>query len=104
MKFFEKRGVALVVLVISIAAAVFIGQSRKDTFIAKTPTALLDVQYRQWVCDDAGLLSDKTEQLISTLDEVARIQKEGAAKRKEAEVELGRIEGELKQKLMELRS
>ena len=64
MKFFEKRGVALVVLVISIAAAVFIGQSRKDTFIAKTPTALLDVQYRQWVCDDAGLLSDKTEQLI----------------------------------------
>ena len=43
------------------------------------------------------------EQLISTLDEVARIQKEGAEKRKAAEVELGRIEGELKQKLLELR-
>lgn len=64
MRFFEKRGVALVVLVLAIAAAVFIGQSRKDTFIAKTPTALLDVQYKQWICDDAGLLSDQTEQLI----------------------------------------
>ena len=64
MKFFEKRGVALVVLVLAIAAAVFIGQSRKDAFIAKTPTALLDVQYKQWICDNAGLLSDQTEQLI----------------------------------------
>ena len=44
------------------------------------------------------------EQLVSTLDEVVNIQREGAQKRKEAEVELGRIEGELKQKLMELRS
>ena len=43
------------------------------------------------------------EQLISTLDEVMRIQTEGAQKRKEAEAELGRIEGELKQKLLELR-
>ncbi|MEG1073282.1 MAG: toxic anion resistance protein, partial [Oscillospiraceae bacterium] len=43
------------------------------------------------------------EQLISTLDEVMQIQTEGAQKRKEAELELGRIEGELKQKLMELR-
>ena len=37
-----------------------------------------------------------------TLDEVLAIQQEGAAKRKAAEAELGRIEGELKQKLMEL--
>ena len=46
---------------------------------------------------------DTNEQLISTLDEVLSIQKEGAAKRKAAEAELGRIEGELKQKLLELR-
>ena len=52
---------------------------------------------------DIETLQHTNEQLISTLDEVARIQKEGAAKRKAAEVELGRIEGELKQKLMELR-
>ena len=53
---------------------------------------------------DIETLQHTNQQLISTLDEVARIQKEGAAKRREAEVELGRIEGELKQKLLELRS
>ena len=52
---------------------------------------------------DIETLQHTNQQLISTLDEVARIQKEGAAKRKEAEAELGRIEGELKQTLMELR-
>ena len=51
---------------------------------------------------DIETLQHTNEQLISTLDEVARIQKEGAEKRKAAEVELGRIEGELKQKLLEL--
>ena len=64
MKFFEKRGVALVVLVLAIAGAVFIGQSRKDGFIAKKPTELLDVQYQDWICDEAGLLNGQTEQLI----------------------------------------
>ena len=34
MDFFKKRGVALAVLVIAIVGAVFIGQSRKDSFIA----------------------------------------------------------------------
>ena len=53
---------------------------------------------------DIETLQHTNEQLISTLDEVINIQREGAAKRKAAEVELGRIEGELKQKLMELRS
>ena len=53
---------------------------------------------------DIETLQHTNQQLISTLDEVLNIQKEGAAKRKEAEVELGKIEGELKQKLLELRS
>ena len=48
-------------------------------------------------------LQHTNQQLISTLDEVLNIQREGAAKRREAEAELGRIEGELKQKLLELR-
>ena len=52
---------------------------------------------------DIQTLQHTNQQLISTLDEVMTIQKEGAAKRKEAELELGRIEGELKQKLLELR-
>ncbi len=53
---------------------------------------------------DIETLQHTNQQLISTLDEVIQIQKDGAQKRKEAEAELGRIEGELKQKLMELRS
>ena len=52
---------------------------------------------------DIETLQHTNQQLISTLDEVIRIQKEGAQKRKAAEAELGKIEGELKQKLMELR-
>ena len=64
MEFFKKRGVALVVLMLAIAGAVFIGQSRKDGFIAKKPTELLDVQYQDWICDEAGLLNGETEQLI----------------------------------------
>ena len=51
---------------------------------------------------DIETLQHTNQQLISTLDEVLTIQKEGAAKRKAAEAELGRIEGELKQKLLEL--
>ena len=53
---------------------------------------------------DIETLQHTNQQLISTLDEVLNIQKEGAAKRKAAEAELGRIEGELKQKLLELRT
>ena len=52
---------------------------------------------------DIETLQHTNQQLISTLDEVLTIQKEGAAKRQAAETELHRIEGELKQKLLELR-
>jgi uncharacterized protein YaaN involved in tellurite resistance len=52
---------------------------------------------------DIETLQHTNQQLISTLDEVLNIQRDGAAKRKAAEIELGKIEGELKQKLMELR-
>ncbi len=48
-------------------------------------------------------LQHTNQQLISTLDEVMKIQTEGTQKRRQAELELGRIEGELKQKLLELR-
>ena len=52
---------------------------------------------------DMETLKATNESLISTLDEVMRIQTEGHQKRMEAEKELGRIEGELKNKLLELR-
>ena len=64
MEFFKKRGVALAVLVVAIVGAVFIGQSRKAGFIAKEPTALADVKYQSWICDEAGLLSETTKQTI----------------------------------------
>lgn len=52
---------------------------------------------------DIETLKYTNESLISTLDEVMKIQEEGHTKRQEAEVELKRMEGELKNKLLELR-
>ena len=52
---------------------------------------------------DIETLQKTNQELIATLEEVRQIQADGAKKRAEAEVELGRIEGELKQKLLELR-
>ncbi len=51
---------------------------------------------------DIETLKHTNESLISTLDEVLRIQQEGRQKRREAELEMGRIENELKQKLLEI--
>lgn len=51
---------------------------------------------------DMETLRTTNESLISTLDEVMRIQQEGRQKRGEAENELRRIENELKNKLLEL--
>ena len=53
---------------------------------------------------DVETLQHTNQQLIATLDEVLTIQRQGAEKRRAAEAELGRIEGELKQKLLELRN
>ena len=52
---------------------------------------------------DIETLQHTNQELIAALDEVVRIQTEGREKRAAAEVELGKIEGELKRKLMELR-
>lgn len=52
---------------------------------------------------DIETLKATNESLITTLDEVMRIQQEGHQKRQEAEVEMQRMENELKQKLLEIR-
>ena len=52
---------------------------------------------------DIETLQHTNESLISTLDEVLQIQEEGRQKRQEAEQELSRLEGELKQKLLDIR-
>lgn len=52
---------------------------------------------------DIETLRTTNESLISTLDEVMHIQAEGRQKRAEAEVELRKLEGDLKQKLLSIR-
>lgn len=51
---------------------------------------------------DMETLKATNESLISTLDEVMHIQQEGRQKRREAEVEMQRLENELKQKLLQI--
>ena len=50
---------------------------------------------------DQETLQQTNKQLIETLDELNKIRADGKAKRAAAEVELGRIEGELRSKLLE---
>ena len=52
---------------------------------------------------DIETLKKTNQELIATLDEVRQIQDDGRARRAQAEQELGKIEGELKQKLLEMR-
>ena len=52
---------------------------------------------------DMETLKKTNLELIATLDEVRRIQDDGRARRAQAEEELGRIEGELKSKLLEMK-
>ena len=74
---------------------------KKNADMLKTGTIATAKEAERSIVD-IETLKHTNEQLISTLDEVLNIQRDGAAKRKAAEVELGKIEGELKQKLMEL--
>ena len=52
---------------------------------------------------DLETLKKTNQHLIDTLEEVRKIQDDGRARRAEAEAELGRIEGELKRKLLEMK-
>jgi len=52
---------------------------------------------------DIETLVNTNQKLIETLEEVRSIQAEGSQRRRSAEAELGRIEGELKQKLLDIR-
>ena len=57
MKFFQKRGVAAVVLVLAILLSSAWG-------LSKAPAKLPDVEYTQWVYDGTNVIADKTEQII----------------------------------------
>ena len=57
MKFYQRRGVALVVLILAILGASVYG-------ISKRPAQLPKVEYYNWIADEAGLLSAATEDAI----------------------------------------
>lgn len=57
MKFYQKRGFALVVLILVILASGAWGLSKK-------PAALPEVSYYNWICDEADLLSTGTEDTL----------------------------------------
>ena len=52
---------------------------------------------------DIETLNKTNQELISTFDEVMKIQQEGREKRAQAELEMSRMENELKEKLLEVR-
>ena len=74
---------------------------RKNAEILKTSTIETAKESERGIVD-METLKKTNESLITTLDEVVRIQAEGRQKRREAESELSRMEGELKQKLLQL--
>ncbi|WP_077612363.1 toxic anion resistance protein [Clostridium sp. Marseille-P2415] len=74
---------------------------RKNAEVLKTATIQTARESERGIVD-METLKKTNESLITTLDEVVRIQEEGRAKRREAETELSRMEGELKSKLLQL--
>jgi len=76
---------------------------RKNAEVLKAGTVEVARESERGIVD-LETIKYTNEQLIGTLDEVLRIQDEGRQKRREAEQELGRIEIELKNKLLEIRN
>ncbi len=76
---------------------------KKNSEMLKTGTVEIAKESERGIVD-METLRQTNQNLIYTLEEVQRIQTEGTAKRREAEAELGRIEVELKNKLLELRT
>ena len=75
---------------------------KKNADMLKTATVETAKESERAIVD-IETIQHTNQQLISTLDEVLQIQNEGRQKRQQAEVELRKIEGELKQKLLEVR-
>jgi len=74
----------------------------KNAEMLKTGTIEIAKESERGIVD-LETLTNTNRMLIDTLEDVRSIQTEGSQRRAAAEVELGRIEGELKQKLLELR-
>ena len=76
---------------------------RKNAEALKTGTVEIAKESERGIVD-IETLTHTNQMLIETLEDVRTIQTEGSQRRRAAEVELGRIEGELKQKLLDLRA
>ncbi len=74
---------------------------RKNAATLKTATMETAKESERGIVD-METLRMTNESLISTLDEVMRIQQEGRQKRQEAEMEMSRMENELKTKLLQV--
>ena len=75
---------------------------KKNAEVLKKTTVDVAREYERGLVD-IETLKNTNRQLIETIDEVMKIQQEGREKRKAAEVELAKIELELKNKLLETR-
>ena len=75
---------------------------KKNAEALKMGTIEIAKESERGIADIETLVATNNS-LIETLESVREIQIEGAAKRRAAEVELGRIEGELKQKLLNMK-
>lgn len=75
---------------------------RRNAELLKTGSIEIATESERGVVD-LETLKQTNQSLIDTLEEVRRIQAEGSQKRREAEAELGRIETELKNKLLEMK-
>ncbi len=74
----------------------------KDAEALKIATIETEKESQRGIVD-LETLNKTNQNLISTFDEVMKIQAEGREKRKQAEQEMARMETELKNKLMEVR-
>ena len=73
MKLFQKRGVAIVVMLLAVAAAIAIGQAKKPVIEILDGGAALDnslstSQVEPFIVDRAGVLSGKAEDAIARYD------------------------------------
>lgn len=75
---------------------------KKNSELLKTGSIDIATEAERGIVD-LETLRQTNQDLIDTLEEVRRIQTEGSQKRHEAEAELGRIETELKNKLLEMK-
>ena len=75
---------------------------KKNADALKTSTVEVAKESERGIVD-METITYTNQQLVSTLEEVIRIQDEGRTKRRESEAELARIESELKTKLLDIK-